>query len=120
MRILSLFKPTGCLFAGEPGTRQAHQISLYWKSNQIFHYARFITPKRLTRRRGLYSRRCTRATSLNKAPFEEMSQYLRAVGNSVPALADPRFEFQISRSSRDECVTTRPNLLFVLVLTILR
>ena len=43
----------------------------------------------------------------NTAPFEEMSQRWRAVGNTVFDLTDPRFEPQTSRS-RDERVTTRP------------
>ena len=39
----------------------------------------------------------------NTAPFEEMSQLWRAVGNTVFDLTGPRFEPQISRS-RDERV----------------
>ena len=41
------------------------------------------------------------------APFEEMSQQWRAVGNTVSDLTGPRFEPQTSRS-RDERVTARP------------
>ena len=43
----------------------------------------------------------------NTAPFEEMSQRWRAVGNTVSDLTGPRFEPQTSRS-RDERVTARP------------
>ena len=42
----------------------------------------------------------------NIAPFEEMSQWWRAVGNTVSDLTGKRFEPQTSRS-RDECVTAR-------------
>ena len=44
----------------------------------------------------------------NTAPFEEMSQRWRAVGNTVSDLTGPRFEPQTSRS-RDERVTARPS-----------
>ena len=43
----------------------------------------------------------------NTAPFEEMSQRWRAVGNTVSDLTGPKFEPQTSRS-RDERVTARP------------
>ena len=43
----------------------------------------------------------------NTAPFEEMSQRWRAVGNTASDLTGPRFEPQTSRS-RDERVTARP------------
>ena len=43
----------------------------------------------------------------NTAPFEEMSQRWRSVGNTVSDLTGPRFEPQTSRS-RDERVTARP------------
>ena len=43
----------------------------------------------------------------NTAPFEEMLQRWRAVGNTVSDLTGPRFEPQTSRS-RDERVTARP------------
>ena len=43
----------------------------------------------------------------NTAPFEEMSQRWRAVGNTVSDLTGPRFEPQTSRS-RDKRVTARP------------
>ena len=43
----------------------------------------------------------------NTAPFEEMSQRWRAVGNTVFDLTGLRFEPQTSRS-RDERVTARP------------
>ena len=44
----------------------------------------------------------------NTAPFEEMSQRWRAVGNTVSDLTGPRFEPQTSRS-RDKRVTARPS-----------
>ena len=43
----------------------------------------------------------------NTAPFEEMSQRWRAVGNTVSDLTGLRFEPQTSRS-RDERVTAQP------------
>ena len=43
----------------------------------------------------------------NTAPFEEMSQRWRVVGNTVFHLTGPRFEPQTIRS-RDERVTARP------------
>ena len=43
----------------------------------------------------------------NIAPFEEMSERWRAVGNAVSDLTGPRFEPQTSRF-RDERVTARP------------
>ena len=43
----------------------------------------------------------------NTAPFEEMSQRWRTVGNTASNLTGPRFEPQTSRS-RDERVTARP------------
>ena len=43
----------------------------------------------------------------NTAPFKEMSQRWRAVGNTVSDLISPRFEPRTSRS-KDECVTARP------------
>ena len=43
----------------------------------------------------------------NTAPFEEMSQRWRAVGNTVSDLTGPRFEPHTSRS-RDKRVTARP------------
>ena len=45
----------------------------------------------------------------NTAPFEEMLQRWRAVGNTASDLTGPRFEPQTSRS-RDESVTARPIL----------
>ena len=41
------------------------------------------------------------------APFEEMLQRWRGVGNTVSNLTNPRFEPQTSRS-RDKRVTARP------------
>ena len=43
----------------------------------------------------------------NTAPFEEMSQRWRAVGNTVTDLTSPRFAPKTS-CSRDERVTARP------------
>ena len=48
----------------------------------------------------------------NTAPFEEMSQRWRAVGNTVSDLTGPRFEPQTSRS-RDKRVTARPKNIFL-------
>ena len=45
----------------------------------------------------------------NTAPFKEMLQRWRAVGNTVSVLTGPRFEPQTYRS-RDECVTAQPTL----------
>ena len=44
----------------------------------------------------------------NTAPFEEMSQRWRAVGNTVSDLTSPRFEPLTSRS-RDERATAQPS-----------
>ena len=59
-----------------------------------------------------YAKACNKfvgpiSTSLHlcsTAPFKEMLQWWRAVGNSVSDLTDPRFEPQIS-CSKDENVT---------------
>ena len=73
------------------------------KSNQIFHYTRCNTPKRVTSWRGPSPPHCARATQLLS-----MSQRWRAVGNTVSDLTGPRFKPQTSRS-RDERVTARPS-----------
>ena len=44
----------------------------------------------------------------NTAPFEEMLQRWRDVGNTLSDLTGPRFEPQTSHS-RDKRVTARPN-----------
>ena len=49
---------------------------------------------------------CAISPTVNTAPFKEMSQRWRAVGNAVPNLTRPRFEPQTSRS-RDERVAAR-------------
>ena len=59
------------------------------QSNQIFHYTRFITAKRVTSLRGLSPRPCAVATTTF---YEEISQRWRAVGNTVFDLTGPRFE----------------------------
>ena len=64
----------------------------------MFHYTRCNTPKRVTSWRGPSPRHLRPG---NTAPFEEMSQRWRAVGNTVSDLTGPRFEPQTSRS-RDE------------------
>ena len=46
----------------------------------------------------------------NTAPFEEMSQRCRTVGNAVSDLIGPRFERQTSHF-RDERVTIRTDML---------
>ena len=68
-------------------------------SNQIFCYARWITPKRVTSWRGPSPRHCP-----SPALFEEILQRWRTVNNTVSDLTGPRFEFQTSRF-RDERVT---------------
>ena len=78
----------------------------------MFHYTRWVTPKRVTSWRGPSLRHWPGQHSSirspgNTAPFEEMSQRWRAVGNTVSDLTGPRFEPQTSRS-RDERVTARP------------
>ena len=70
----------------------------------MFYYARCNTPKRVTSLRGLYIR--VIAPACNAAPFEEMSQRWRAIGNTVSDLTGAIFEPQISQS-RDERVTAR-------------
>ena len=70
-------------------------------SNQIFHYSRCTTPKRVTSLRGT----SPQLRSGNATPFKP--QRWRTVGNTVFDLTSPRFELQTSRS-RDKCVTVRP------------
>ena len=73
------------------------------QSNQIFHYAYCITPKRVPSLRGS-------SLSLRPGytvPFEEMLQRWRAVGNTLSDLTGPIFESQTSRP-RDESVAARP------------
>ena len=41
-----------------------HNSRLYFASNQIFHYTRCITPKRVTSLRGPSPSHCARATQL--------------------------------------------------------
>ena len=55
----------------------------------------------------------------NTAPFEEMLQLWRAVGNIVSDLTGSRFERQASRS-RKECVTARPTGRFVIMIIIIK
>ena len=74
-------------------------ILRYDTSNQIFHYARCITPKRVTTSASLLSGYI--------APFEGILQRWRAVGNTVPNLAGQKFEPQASRC-REERVTACP------------
>ena len=69
------------------------------------HYTRCNTPKRVTSGGAHFH---VIAPANNTAPFEEMSQRWRAVGNTVSDLTGPRFEPLTSRS-RDERVTARPN-----------
>ena len=73
------------------------------KSNQTFHYTRWITPKRVTNWRGPSPRHCARATQL-------LSEKYRSDGEPLATLSDltgPRFEPLTSRS-RDERVTAQP------------
>ena len=81
-------------------------IKIKSKLNQIFHYTRCNTPKRVTSWRGPSPRHCPRATQLLS-----LSQRWRAVGNAVSDLTGPRFEPLTSRS-RDERVTARPSIWF--------
>ena len=71
------------------------------ESNQMFHYARCITPKACIEFTGLISASLRPG---NAVPFNEMLQRWRVVGNTVSNLTGPRFETQTSRS-RDERVT---------------
>ena len=74
------------------------------KIRSNFYYARCITPKRVT---NLLAQSPASLRPGTTAPFEEMSQRWRVVGNTLSELTDPRFEPQTSRS-RDESVTDRP------------
>ena len=65
------------------------------KINQIFHYTRCITLKRITSLRGPSPRHCAQATQILA---KKMSQ------RGEPC---PRFQPQTSRS-RDECITAPP------------
>ena len=72
--------------------------------NKISRYSRCITRERVTSWRDPIS------TSLRPgdiAPFEEMLQWWRAVGNTVSDLTSPRFEPQTSYS-KEKRVTVRP------------
>ena len=73
-------------------------------SNQIFHYTRCNTPKRVTSWRGPSPRHCARATQL-------LSKKWRRGGEPLATLCfdlnGPRFEPQTSRFT-DERVTARP------------
>ena len=60
-------------------------------SNQIFHFIRCITPKRVT---SLRTHMSVIALELNTAPFKEMRQQWRAVGNTMPNLTGPRFDLR--------------------------
>ena len=57
--------------------------------DQIFYYARCITPKRVTSLRGPSG---VIAPVGNTTLFEEMWQRWRALGNTVSDLTGPRFE----------------------------
>ena len=74
------------------------------KVNQIFHYTRSVTPKRVTSLRSPF---CIIALAGNAAPFEEMTQLRQAVRNSVSDLTGRRFEPHTSRS-RDVRVIAQP------------
>ena len=63
-------------------------IVISFFTNQIFHYTRCNTLKRVTSLRGPSPRHCARVTQL---PFEEMLQRRQAVGNNVSDLTSPRF-----------------------------
>ena len=75
--------------------------------NQIFHYTRCITPKRVTNLRGPSLRHCARATQLLSKKCLNGGEPLAAVSD----LTGLTFEPQISRS-RYKCVTARPTSRF--------
>ena len=77
----------------------------YLFTNQICHYTRSITPKRVDNEFAVLISASLRPG--NTAPFEEMPQQRRAVGTTVSELPGPRFELQTFRT-RDECVIARP------------
>ena len=93
-----------------PGERQLTWQVLQKNNivNQIFHYTRCNTPKRVTSWRGPSPRHCARATQLL---FEEMWQRWRAFGSTVSDLTGSKFKPQTSRS-RDERVTARTTGLY--------
>ena len=74
-----------------------------YKSNQIFHYTRWITPKRVTSLRGPSPHHCAQATQLLSKKCRSGGEPLATLSN----LTGPRFKPQTSRS-RDERVTARP------------
>ena len=82
-------------------------------SNQIFHYTRRNTPKRVTSWRDHLR---VPALTGNTAPFEESLQRWRAISNTVQDLTGPRFE-PLTFRSRDECVTARPTGRFFVFFT---
>ena len=84
--------------------------------NQIFDFSCCITPKCVTSWR-VHLR--VIAPMGNTAPFEEMLQRWRAVGNIVSDLTDSRFERHASRS-RKECVTAQPTGRFVIMIIVIK
>ena len=71
--------------------------------NEIFHYTRCVTPKRVTSLQGPSPRHCARATQL-------LSKKCCSGGEPLATLSDltgTGFEAQTSHS-RDERVTARP------------
>ena len=78
------------------------KLNLLVFSNQIFHYIRCITPKRVTSLRGSSPSHCARATQFR--PFE-MLQRWQAVGNSMYDLTGPRSKPTSDHRHRDERVT---------------
>ena len=79
----------------------ANNALAYFKSNQIFHYTRCKYAEACNELAGPISASLRQG---NTAPFEKMSQWWRAVGNTVSDLTAPRFEPQTFRS-RDERIT---------------
>ena len=81
------------------------------------HYARWVTPKRVT---SLPPNLCV-TTLRQHSFFRKMSQRWLVVGKTESDLTDPRFEPQISRS-RDESITAWPtgrSVVFLILIIIL-
>ena len=79
-------------------------MSLANQINQIFHYTRCNTPKRVTSWRGPSPRHCAWVTQLLSKKCRSGGEPLATL---VSNLTGPRFEPQTYRS-RDERVTARP------------
>ena len=80
---------------------------------QMFHYTRFITPKRVTSLRGSSPRHCAWATQLfsKKCRSGVESHWQLCLRFDHYDLTGLRFEHHTSRS-RDEHITARKNVAF--------